>query len=131
MSVRDEVEGCVAGFCAALTERDPEAAASYFHEDATVLAPGVPVVHGLEAVHGYCADIIAAGVSSPVMRTDEVSELGDAAVTEYGHYEMDIRTRGSESFADHGKYVIVYRRDDGGRLRIWLDTFHSDRVSDG
>jgi uncharacterized protein (TIGR02246 family) len=130
VSVRDEVEGCVAGFCAALNDRDAGAAASYFHEDATVLAPGLPVVHGPQAVRGYCADIITAGVSSPVMRTDEVSELGDGAVTEYGHYEMDIRPPGSEHFADHGKYVIVYRRDGAGRLRIWLDTFHSDRVGE-
>jgi ketosteroid isomerase-like protein len=128
MSVRDEVEVCVAGFCEALTQRDADAAASCFHEDATVLAPGVPVVHGANAVRGYCADIIAAGVSSPMMRTDEVSELGDGAVSEYGHYEMDIRPPGAEPFADHGKYMIVYRRDDQGRLRIWLDTFHSDRL---
>jgi ketosteroid isomerase-like protein len=130
MSVREEVEGCVAGFCDALTRRDADAAASYFHEDATVLAPGVPVVRGAAAVHGYCADIIAAGVRSPVMRTDGVSELGAGAVTEYGHYAMDVRPPGAEPFADHGKYVIVYRRDDAGRLRIWMDTFHSDRPPD-
>jgi ketosteroid isomerase-like protein len=127
-SVRSEVQDCVAGFCAALCERDPEAAASFFHRDATIVAAGVPVVRGAEAVRGYCADIIAAGVSSPVMRTDLVNELGGGEVTEVGHYEMTIEAPGAEPLADHGKYVVVYRRDEQGRLRIWLDTFHSDRV---
>jgi ketosteroid isomerase-like protein len=128
MSVREETEHAVTGFCEALSRRDADAAASYFHQEATVLAPGVPLVHGPTAVRGYCADIIAAGVSSPVMRADRVDELDGGAVTEVGHYEMDIRPPGAEPFADRGKYLIVYRRDDQGRLRIWLDTFHSDRV---
>jgi ketosteroid isomerase-like protein len=129
MTIRAEVERCVAGFCDALTRRDADAAASYFHPEATVLAPGVPLVHGPGAVRDYCAGIIAAGVSSPVMASDEVSQIGEGAVTEIGHYEMDVRPPEAQPFADHGKYLIVYRRDQTGRLRIWLDTFHSDRVA--
>jgi hypothetical protein len=53
--------------------------------------------------------------------------MGDA-VAEMGDYTMTVTMPGAEPFDDAGKYMSVRRRGADGKLRLWLDTFHSDRA---
>jgi len=131
MPTRSEVESNNAAFCAALARGDLDKVVSCFDDEAAMLAPGAPTAHGEGDIRAYFEQAIADGVGRPaVMRTTQVDELADGAVAEIGDYTMTIVPPDGEPFEDFGKYMVVHRRDAGGRLRMWRDMFHSDRVPD-
>jgi ketosteroid isomerase-like protein len=129
MSARAEVETNNAAFCAALGRGDLDEVVSSFDREAVMLAPGAPAAHGGGDIRAYFEQAIAGGVGRPAeMRTTQVDELADGAVAEVGDYTMTIAPPDGEPFEDFGKYMVVHRRDASGRLRMWRDMFHSDRV---
>jgi ketosteroid isomerase-like protein len=131
MSARSEVESNNAAFCAALGRGKLDEVVSCFDREAVMLAPGAPAARGDGDIRAYFQQAIAGGVGRPaVMRTTQVDELADGAVAEVGDYTMTIAPPEGESFEDFGKYMVVHRRDASGRLRMWRDMFHSDRVED-
>lgn len=129
MSARTEVEATNGAFCAALARGDLDEVVACFDDEAVMLAPGAPAAHGSAGIRAYFDAAIAGGVGRPAeMRTTHVDELADGAVAEVGEYTMTIAPPDGEPFEDFGKYMVVHRRDASGRLRLWRDTFHSDRV---
>ena len=125
-SLREEVEADNAAFCAALSAGDLEGVADAFDLEAVMLAPGAPAANGREEIHAYFEQ--GPRITDPQMRTTRIEEIGDA-VAEVGEYTMTVTMPGEEPFEDAGKYLCVRRRDADGRLRLWLDTFHSDRLA--
>jgi len=125
-SLREEVEADNAAFCAALSAGDLEGVADAFDAEAVMLAPGAPAANGHEEIRAYFEQ--GPRISGPVMRPTRIEEIGDA-VAEVGDYTMTVTMPGEEPFEDAGKYLCVRRRDAEGRLRLWLDTFHSDRIA--
>jgi ketosteroid isomerase-like protein len=131
MSAPSEVQANNAAFCAALGRGDLDEVVSSFDDEAVLLAPGAPAAHGSSGIRDYFEQAIAGGVGRPAqMRTAQVDELADGAVAEVGDYTMTIAPPGAEPFEDFGKYMVVHRRDASGRLRMWRDMFHSDRVAE-
>ena len=128
MTARAEVETNNADFCAALGRGDIDRVVSSFDDEAVMLAPGAPTAHGSGGIRAYFEQAIAGGVGRPAeMRTMQIDELADGAVAEVGDYTMTIAPPGAEPFEDFGKYMVVHRRYESGRLRMWRDMFHSDR----
>ena len=131
MSARSEVEANNAAFCAALARGDLDEVVSFFDHEAVMLAPGAPACHGPHDIRAYFDQAIAGGVGRPaVMRTTRADELSDGAVAEVGDYTMTIAPPDTDPFEDVGKYMVVHRRDASGRLRMWRDMFHSDRMAE-
>lgn len=129
MSAQADVQSTNAAFCAALGRGDLDAVVESFDPEAVMLAPGAPAAIGSDGIRAYFEQAIAGGVGRPAeMRTTDVVELGDGAVAEVGDYTMTIAPPEGEPFEDFGKYMVVHRRDGDGRLRLWRDMFHSDRV---
>jgi len=129
MSAQAEVQSTNAAFCAALGRGDLDAVVDSFDPEAVMLAPGAPAAIGSDGIRAYFEQAIAGGVGRPAeMRTTDVVELGDGAVAEVGDYTMRIAPPEGEPFEDFGKYMVVHRRGGDGRLRLWRDMFHSDRV---
>jgi len=126
MSLREELEASNAEFCQALGAGDLERVAGVFDAEATMLAPGAPPANGREEIRAYFEQ--GPTITGAVMRTTRIEELADA-VAEVGDYTMTVTLPGEEPFEDAGKYLCVRRRDADGHLRLWLDTFHSDRVA--
>ena len=125
-SLREEVEADNAAFCAALSAGDLEGVADAFDVEATMLAPGAPAANGRGEIRAYFEQ--GPRITGPVMRTTRIEDLGET-VAEVGDYTMTVTMPGEEPFEDAGKYLCVRRRNADGRLRLWLDTFHSDRIA--
>jgi hypothetical protein len=92
---------------------------------AVMRAPGAAPANGRAEIRAYFEQ--GPTITGPVMRTTRVEEMGEA-VAEVGDYTMTVTLPGEEPFEDAGKYMAVRRRGDDGKLRLWLDTFHSDRA---
>jgi uncharacterized protein (TIGR02246 family) len=125
MTERAELEALAQRVCEGLAKRDIEQVLSCYDPEVVLLVPGAPIVEGMDGLREYYEGVFAAGVTSAEMRIRQVESLGDAVV-EVGEYRMALTPPGAEPFEDTGKYLVVCRRDDDGRLRFWLDMFHSD-----
>jgi len=123
---QQEIESNNGRFCEALGSRDLETIAGLYDDQATLIAPGVPPIHGIAAIRDYYTGVFGAGVTGATLRTTSLDEAGDALV-EVGAYEMAVSPPGgAEAFEDAGKYMHVYRRRPDGGWALWKDMFHSD-----
>jgi uncharacterized protein (TIGR02246 family) len=120
-----ELEALAQRLCEGLARRDIDQVLSCYDPAVVLMVPGVPIVEGIDGLRQYYEGVLAAGVTGAEMRIRQVESLGDAVV-EVGEYRMALTPPGKEPFEDVGKYLVVCRRDDDGRLRFWLDMFHSD-----
>jgi len=116
VGVRDELDAINAGFGQAFATQDAERLAAFYADDARLLFPGQPIIRGRAAVDAALRDMVAGGPASLRFVTDEVIEEGPLVV-DIGR----IIGPGGQS-----KYVVVYRRQPDGSLRIVVDAASSD-----
>ncbi|HEY4189685.1 MAG TPA: nuclear transport factor 2 family protein [Candidatus Limnocylindrales bacterium] len=116
MGIRDELDVINAGFGEAFATQDAERLAAFYASDARLLFHGQPIVRGRTAVAAALRDMVAGGPASLRFVTDEVIEEGSLVV--------DIGRIVSQN--GQSKYVVVYRRQPDGSLRIVVDAASSD-----
>ena len=104
------------------TTKDVDKFVSYFAEDASVYAPGMPIVTGSAAIRTTMAEMIKTpgfALSWSPTKAD-VAASGDLGHT-VGSYEM---TMGGTS--EKGKYVTAWKKDAGGAWKVTHDIFNAD-----
>lgn len=116
MAVRDELDAINAGFGEAFATQDAERMAAFYADDARLLFHGQPIIRGRAAVDAALRNMVADGPASLRFVTDEVIEQG-SLVVDVG------RIIGPSG---QSKYVVVYRRQADGSLRIIVDAASSD-----
>lgn len=100
----------------ALASKDAAQAASFYAEDASLLAPGVPMVTGKEAIEKTLAEMMRApGFALRFAPTKiNVSSSGDLAY-EWGDYSLTRNDAKGKPETSKGKYVVVWgKRGDAG-----------------
>jgi uncharacterized protein (TIGR02246 family) len=116
MTIRDELDAINAAFGEAFATQDAERLAAFYSDDATLLFHGQPVIRGRAAVDAALRDMVAGGPASVRFVTDEVIADGSLVV--------DIgRIVGPTG---QSRYVVVYRRQADGSLRIAVDSVTGD-----
>jgi ketosteroid isomerase-like protein len=128
MGVRAEIETLTATFAKTVTNKDFAAVGSFYEEHARLLIPGAPMVEGRAAIQSAQQSMIDGGVQALGLEVVDIIEAGDLAI-EIGRYTLTIRPPGREPVIDHGKSVVVWRRQKDGTLKIAVDTFNSDARS--
>lgn len=116
MVIRDEVDAINAGFGEAFATQDAERLAAFYADDARLLFHGQPIIRGREAVDAAMRAMVASGPAKVQFISDEVIEDG-SLVVDVGRIV---------SAGDQSKYVVVYRRQADGTLRIIVDAASSD-----
>jgi uncharacterized protein (TIGR02246 family) len=119
--VRSAVEAANEQFMQAVGRGDAGQVANLYTADAQLLPPGSPIVTGRQAIHQYWQGGFTAGLKSLVLSTVEVQAY-DGAAYEAGKYA--IPGEGGK-MADTGKYVVIWKRDDG-QWRLHRDIWNSD-----
>lgn len=116
VAIRDELDAINAGFGESFAAQDAERLAGFYADDARLLFAGQPIIRGRAAVDATLRDMVAGGPVSLRFETDEVIDDGPLVV--------DIGRIISPS--GQSKYVVVYRRQADGSLRIIVDAASSD-----
>jgi len=126
MTTRDDVRNLKARFAKAVAEKDVKALVDCYETDGIVLAPDTPMVRGSSALGSlFQRDIIDAGVQAIEFDTTDLVEDG-SLVIEAGRNLVHVELPDGRSIANPGKYLVVYRRQADGTLKLVFDSFSSD-----
>jgi ketosteroid isomerase-like protein len=126
VTTRDDVGNVLARFGNAVAQKDIEALVDCYEADGVVLAPNTPMVRGSSALRDlFQSDIIDAGVQAIEFDTTELVEDG-SLVIEAGRNLVHVELPDGGSIANPGKYLVVFRRQADGSLKIVFDAFSSD-----
>jgi uncharacterized protein (TIGR02246 family) len=113
-------------FAAAMNRTDMPTVMTYYADDAVLLPPNAPAVHGKAAIQSFWTSLLSSAKFRVTLTPDTILHSGDLA-TEVGHYDLAITPpSGGASMQDKGKYSVTWRRDADGRWRIAVDMFSSD-----
>lgn len=119
MTIREELAGFNRTYTEALASRDRARLASLYTEDAVLLETGQPLVRGPGAI---AANSQAPSGADPIIMTFETGDVWEAGnlVVDVGAYVI------AGERERHGKYVVVYRRQDDGSLKLLVDAPSDD-----
>jgi uncharacterized protein (TIGR02246 family) len=119
--IRKRIQDCVA----AVGRGDVEAVARFYTRDGKFLIPNAPIAIGHDAVAGMWKHLL----SFPNVRLKfgptliEVAASGELAYDQ-GTYTLSF-DGAKGRIEDRGKYVVVWKREDG-EWRVAADIFNSD-----
>jgi len=107
------------------TTKDLDKFMSYFAPDATAYPQGMPVQRGADVIRTTFGEMSKAPGFSITWTPDkaEVAASGDVAYTT-GSYQMMMG-----GTAEKGKYVTVWRKQQGGDWKVVEDIFNSDTAA--
>jgi uncharacterized protein (TIGR02246 family) len=102
---------------------DAAGVAALYGKDATLMPPGVDPASGSSAIKAFFDGDVKSGAKN-ALTTEDVTAAGDYAV-ETGKW---VATSAEGKHLDHGKYVTVYKKADGG-WKIYRDIWNSNMAS--
>lgn len=123
---REAIEGANRVFLAAFVAGDPAKMASIYATDAVVFPPGGERVNGREAIAQFWQGFLKNGFKNLVLNTLEVESQGDLAY-ESGEFSFDVPEKGGKLAKAAGKYVVVWKRLQGG-WQIYRDIWNDSPV---
>ncbi len=122
--VRQAIEAINKQFADAVKRGDAAAVAALYTEDARLLPPNGPMIVGREAIQNSEQSDFDAGVSGDLQLTTlEVGVVRDLAY-EIGEYAHTIQPDEGEAIKDQGKYVVVWKRENG-EWKLDVDIWNS------
>jgi ketosteroid isomerase-like protein len=125
-STRATLESVNARYVAAANKGDVTEFVKVYSADATLLPPNGPAVHGQPAITEWWQGGWKMGVRNLRLTTVEVFPHGNQA-TEVGTYQLDLQSAaGANVGSDHGKYVVLWKRDSKGEWKWFRDIYNSD-----
>jgi ketosteroid isomerase-like protein len=107
-------------FTAALKKGDAAAVAAMYTADAQAMPPNEEIVQGRAAIQKLWQGTIDAGFRDFSFEVLEVEKKGDS-IYEVGKYKLN-GADGKQ--ADHGKYLVVWKRQ-GGQWKLHRDIWNS------
>ena len=110
-------------FSAAVLRQDFDAVAALYAEDAVLLPPNEPAVHGRAAIRRWTAAVPR--VTRIVLQVDDVDGRADVAYMR-GTFAMTLEPEGAPPVSVAGKYVEILKKQPDGAWRFAVDIFNSD-----
>jgi ketosteroid isomerase-like protein len=112
-------------FAAAFLRRDFDALAALYTDDAVVMPPNEPAVHGRTALKAWMAAFPV--VTDFTLSTGRIEGRADLAYVR-GTYTMTLRPEGGQTpVMVRGKYLEIRRRQSNGEWLLEADMFSSDQ----
>lgn len=128
-TARAEIEAANKEFMAALSSGDAAGVTAFYTEDAKLLPPNSEILEGREAIQAFWQGGMDMGIKECKLETVIVEAQGDAAY-EIGTYTLTIEPPGGPVITDKGKYLVVWKRQDGS-WKLHADSFHTSLPAAG
>ena len=107
--VRAAIDAANVKLCDAVAAGDAGACAGLYTTNACFMLPGADFLRGREAIQAGFSQMMGGGAKGLELATVELDVLDDTA-NEVGTYHM--LAEGGAT-ADRGKYVVVWKKEDG------------------
>jgi ketosteroid isomerase-like protein len=109
------------------SSNDVDKFVSYYSPDASVYAPGMPVVTGAGPIRETVSKMIATpGFSLQFSPTKaDVSASGDIGYVS-GTYESSVNDAAGNPMKENGKYLEVWKKQADGQWKVVADMFNAD-----
>ncbi|GAA4375623.1 nuclear transport factor 2 family protein [Hymenobacter koreensis] len=104
-----------------LERGDAAALATLYTADGMLLPAGSDTVQGHSAIAAYWQSVMDQGFRRAELHTVEVDQLGPDSAVELGTY----RLTGDNNSPDHGKYIGVWKRENG-HWKLQRDIWNSN-----
>ena len=119
--VRAAIEAANAKFSALAAQGDGAALAKLYAKDGAVMPAGSEPIRGTEAIAKFWQSAFASGVAAIELKTVELYGEGMTAA-EVGEYALRDKVG---KVLDRGKYVVIWRHDDG-EWKLLRDMFSTN-----
>jgi uncharacterized protein (TIGR02246 family) len=116
--VKGEIEKCYEKFIEAFNSGNAKGVAMNYAENAKIMPTNSDVIQGLEGIEAFWKGAMDMGLKKAEIEIIQAEGLGDTAIDE-GRYKLFL---GNGQLADHGKYIVIWRKVDGSwkmDLDIW------------
>lgn len=123
--VQNEIEAVNARFESYIAGQQWDSLALIYTDDAVMMPQGAPMERGPDRIRQGFMQMGQMGVTAAELETEDVEVEGDMAY-EMGHYTL----RGGGAEMDRGKYLVVWKHEDGD-WKIHRDMFSSDSPMPG
>jgi len=120
--IRAKIVAANRGFMDAFNRGDAAAAMTVYTEDARILPPNADMIKGKQAIQSFWQGAMNMGVKEAKLETVELMKMGEETACEIGKYTLKIQPEGGGTITDMGKYVVVWKLDDGSwkwDIDIW------------
>jgi uncharacterized protein (TIGR02246 family) len=107
--IRPQIESANAQFVSAFKRGDATAMANLYTSGAQLLPANSDFVRGTAAIRTFWQSVIDMGLKGASLETIELEGHGDAAI-EVGRYRL---LAAGDAVADEGKYIVVWKNDNG------------------
>ena len=124
----DELSQMNRDFATALNNKDANAAANCYFEDAAILPPNEAPVSGRANIQKYWEGAIAAGAFDVAVATLSTGSNGDLGY-ETGRFQMSIKDSTGKTTTERGKYVELLRRDKDGKWKSTYGIWNTDTLA--
>ena len=121
-TTREGISKAYKAFEEAFYKGEADTISRMYTEDAELLVPEAPIVKGREAIRQVWATIIGSGGNRVRVDVQEVEENGEWAY-DLGTFEA---TAPDGNVLNAGKYIVIWKRQPAGELKIHRDIFNWD-----
>lgn len=111
--IRAKIDAVNKGFVEAFNRGDLASAMNVYTENATILPPNAGIMKGKEAITAFWQGAREMGVKEAKLETVELTPMGDETACEIGKYVLNIHPEGGEAFTDKGKYMMIWKLEEG------------------
>lgn len=108
-----EVRLRLANYATAAAAVDAAASASFFSPRGVLFEPGIPPIAGADSVRAFVASFPGVEVDSAMLRADTIEVFGGTVLV-WGTYFERLHFPGQPESAQHGRFVMEWRRDPQG-----------------
>jgi ketosteroid isomerase-like protein len=106
----------LATYATAAAAVDAAASASFFSPRGVLFEPGIPPIVGADSIRAFVESFPGVEVDSAMLRADTIEVFGGTALV-WGTYFERLHFPGQPESAQHGRFVMEWRRDRQG---VWL-----------
>ncbi|HUI54157.1 MAG TPA: DUF4440 domain-containing protein [Bryobacteraceae bacterium] len=105
--------------------KDPAKFSAYYAQDATLLIPNEPIVHGVDNIKAAIGPMMQDPNFALSFGAEKVECSGSLCYSQ-GAYSMTTTGKDGKPFNDKGKYLTVWRKQADGGWKAIEDMINSD-----
>jgi ketosteroid isomerase-like protein len=122
---RAQVDAVNSRFMATFNRGDAAGVGQFYSTDGVLMPPNGNAVKGRSAIASAWGGMGKMGGTNLKLHTTELVARGDMA-HEMGTYSIDIKPAKGAVMHDHGKFIVIWKRDPNAGWQLYRDIWNSD-----